>query len=72
MSKTRFFPFGLDQAGAFEAAEQRINGALSHDQPGAVFQPPQHFEAIEAAGPQGRQGCQFDAAFSQLYFPFIR
>jgi hypothetical protein len=71
MSKTRLDPFGLDQTRAFEASEERIDGAFGDDESGAVFEAAQHLQAIKATGPESGEGGQFHASLAQLDLPFI-
>ncbi len=71
VSEAGFHPLGLDQPGAFEASQQRIDGAFRDNQAGAVFEAPKHLKTVKAARPKSGQRRQFDAALTQLHFPFI-
>jgi len=51
MTEAGFHPFGFDHSGAFQAGEERVDGAFRDDQPRAIFQAAQHFKAIQPARP---------------------
>ena len=71
MTGVGFNPFRVDEAERAQAGEQWVDGAFDDDQVRAGFEVAKDFEAVEGAGPEGRQNGKLQRAFAELDLPFF-
>jgi len=71
MSGIGFNPFGVNQAEGTQAAQQRVDCALDHDQIRIALEMTQDLEAVKPVAPERGQDGELERSFAELDLPFF-